>query len=108
MNRAALANEVADLLELPKPCENDLRYEANRIVNAVFTAIIGGVLRGERVTIKGLGRFEIKTMVNTKPKSFHLFGKTPDGKPVIGMVKGMQKPRRYMKFTPSKLLLRTL
>lgn len=59
VNKEFLAREVSDILELPDRWKKGPAYE---IVKAIFRTITEGLRRGEKVYIKDLGTFHVRSI----------------------------------------------
>jgi DNA-binding protein HU-beta len=69
MNKSDLAGEIAETTGYTRP-------EATRLVELVFAGVVGGLARGEDVSISGFGIFRCKT----RPESI---GRNPrTGEPI--------------------------
>lgn len=83
---------VQDVLELPR---KDRCGKSAEIVRAVFRSIVNALLRGERVCVYGLGKFEVRYRKEKRYGDLFLGPRMTPGK-------------NYVHFTPSWELRRSL
>jgi DNA-binding protein HU-beta len=65
MTKADLIESLANTVDLPKG-------QAERVVNAVFDDIVGGLRKGDKVTLSGFGTFQVserKARTGRNPKT---------------------------------------
>ena len=95
-----LGRIVSELLDLPYARRHG---EAYKTVQAIQQAITEALLRGERVSVAGFGIFEITTKPKQKRRASYFFGRRI--KNPTSEIREYPE-RQYVKFKPSKALLR--
>ena len=98
LTKEDIAREVAIVLELPEWGRREKAYE---IVKAVCTAITEALHRGETVTVRGFGKFEIKERKAHKHRCYF-----PDPRHPNRIVQMVDLPAKsFVSFKPDNPLL---
>jgi len=86
----------SDIVERVAESTNFPKAKAKEIVDAVFDEIFNALVRGEKVTIRGFGVFEVVRSNRTKGRDLRT------GKEVL------IEPKNVVKFRPSKNIKRVI
>lgn len=100
MNRQDLADELSDILGLPRDRRQGKAYE---IVNAIIRTISKALFEGHKVKVDGFGTFEIRERPPTRHSAcfYHVF--TKERQQIVDF-----PAKRKVFFKPSRTISRVL